>query len=428
MIKVAVLVTLPWTADAGGHVKVWERFAEAAEPFADRASLTVYFLGPTDQTVVRNRAARFRLLPARLGTDRIPLLSQGAGHTDLSGFLPRLGGELTDYDVVMSTDVFSFGRTAERVCASAGIPLVHSVHTDVVHFTEIYGPRIVTRALGQRLGGWIVKHYHLGRRFAGGIERRLHQHWAACRHIIVSRPLDAERVHKVCPEMPVSFLRRGVDTKRFDPALRDRLWLERAHGVPPSRKLLVFAGRVDASKRAMVAVRAARTLIEAGHDVGLLLAGTGEDLEPARALLGPRLVAPGVVPQDDLARLMACGDLFVFPSVSETAGNVVLEALASGLPVVVSGRPGGCAGFVGADGANGRVVDDRGGNVVEAWRRALVEVLSGDGEAKRRAARASVEGTRHLWTDIYEHDLLDVWEAVAGGRRDVRVDRERVSA
>ncbi|HAZ60706.1 MAG TPA: hypothetical protein DCY89_03935, partial [Gammaproteobacteria bacterium] len=91
--RVAVLVDLPLVPAAGGHVKCWERFAEAAVAAPGELDLTVFFLGERPETRELAPHVRYRLLPARLGTRDLRLES-GAGHTDLAGWHPRLAREL----------------------------------------------------------------------------------------------------------------------------------------------------------------------------------------------------------------------------------------------------------------------------------------------------------------------------------------------
>jgi glycosyltransferase involved in cell wall biosynthesis len=133
------------------------------------------------------------------------------------------------------------------------------------------------------------------------------------------------------------------------------------------------------------------------------------------ALLGPdHACTPGPLPQAALPVLYASADVFVFPSESEVSPNVVLEARACGLPVVVSARDGG-ARFVRAHGMDGVLVEDADPT---AWA-AAIEPLLVDVEARREMgvrARAAVEATAPSWRKVLEEDLLPVWRAAAEGR------------
>jgi glycosyltransferase involved in cell wall biosynthesis len=77
-------------------------------------------------------------------------------------------------------------------------------------------------------------------------------------------------------------------------------------------------------------------LVERGYDLPLLCAGEGDQRAAIEARLGPRATCPGVVAPAVLARLYAAAELFARPSRIGESANVVLEALASGLPVLVA--------------------------------------------------------------------------------------------
>jgi glycosyltransferase involved in cell wall biosynthesis len=390
-------------------VRVWERFADSATRCPD-VDLTVFFLGDREESIPLGGNARFHTLPPRLGTDRLPFLDSGAGHTDLANNHPRLATLLRDFDLMVATDHFSFARTAARVSEERGIPLTHSIHTDVETLARTYGPNILRRAMGQRFGGWLADSLRLGDRIARGEGRKLRDQLALGTHVFVSRQEDADLVQDSYPGKPVSTLRRGIDLSRFSPDLRDRAWLEARFGLPTSRTVAVFAGRADGSKRVMVAVQAVRTALDQGRDLSLVIAGHGADLDAARALLGDRVVTPGMLPQDDLARLLASADLFMFPSESETFGNVVLEARAAGLATVLSARAGGTARWIHEAGLDGVAVT---GGAPEDWARALVQTLDMDTRAMGRAARAAMERDAPTWDRVFEEDLMRHWRRLA---------------
>lgn len=157
----------------------------------------------------------------------------------------------------------------------------------------------------------------------------------------------------------VRLLRRGVDTVLFHPQRRDdRLRAEwAAHDDAP---VAIYVGRIAAEKNLELAVRAFRALQARVPKARFVLVGDG----PKRAHLqtaNPDFVFAGTRTGEDLARHYASADLFLFPSLTETFGNVTLEAMASGLAVVAFDR--GAAHEHLADGISGlrvRVDDARG--------------------------------------------------------------------
>ncbi len=161
---------------------------------------------------------------------------------------------------------------------------------------------------------------------------------------------------------PTFLMQRGADTVLFDPAKRKRI---------DSAFTLGFVGRVTPEKSVRFLVDIERSLMDAGiADYRFLIVGDGDELEWLKANLR-RADFPGVLTGEPLAEAYANMDLFVFPSHTDTFGNVVLEAYSSGVPVVVTSSGGpkflvneGVTGFVGADdagfiGAVRRVMADK---------------------------------------------------------------------
>lgn len=127
-------------------------------------------------------------------------------------------------------------------------------------------------------------------------------------------------------------LPRAVDTLLFDPAKRDEA-LRESWGVDRDGLAVIYLGRIAAEKNLDLAVRAFRELQKTQPQARFVWVGDG----PSREKLAqehPDFVFCGVQRGASVARHFASGDLFVFPSHSETFGNVTLEAMASGLPTV----------------------------------------------------------------------------------------------
>ncbi len=130
----------------------------------------------------------------------------------------------------------------------------------------------------------------------------------------------------------VNVIARGVDTQLFDPSRRSEA-LREQWGAAPQDPVLLHVGRLAAEKNLQLLVELWPAVRRHHPRARLVLVGDG----PARAELEQQLpgaIFAGMRHGDDLAAHYASGDLFVFPSVTETYGNVTPEALASGLPVL----------------------------------------------------------------------------------------------
>lgn len=130
----------------------------------------------------------------------------------------------------------------------------------------------------------------------------------------------------------VQLLRRAVDTDLFHPQRRDHA-LRAQWGLTPGDLAVIHVGRLAPEKNLDLAVRAFEAIRQRQPSARLVIVGDG----PARAALAsrhPDILFVGIRRAEDLARYYASADLFLFPSLSETFGNVTIEALASGVPVV----------------------------------------------------------------------------------------------
>jgi glycosyltransferase involved in cell wall biosynthesis len=132
---------------------------------------------------------------------------------------------------------------------------------------------------------------------------------------------------------------RGVDLEFFHPAKRNG-FLESRFQVGEGIKLL-YVGRVSKEKNLEILVGVFQQLIQAHAAIHLVIVGDGPYLEEMQQeLAGTPCTFTGYLHGEDLAAVYASCDLFLFPSTTDTFGNVVLEAQASGLPVIVTDAGG----------------------------------------------------------------------------------------
>jgi len=205
---------------------------------------------------------------------------------------------------------------------------------------------------------------------------------------------DEFRRHHRLPEDRIHFIPNGVDRERFRPAA-DKAALRRELDLPEEKTLLLFAGH-EFARKGLGIILEGMAGCAAAEEAVLLVAG-GDDPAPyrerARELgFAERVLFLGA--REDIHRLYAAADLFVFLSNYESCPLVGLEALASGLPVITT-RVSGMEDYV-RDGENGLFTGRN-----EAEFAAALGRLLGDGDLRARmgdAARASTEG--YGWADI----------------------------
>lgn len=180
-------------------------------------------------------------------------------------------------------------------------------------------------------------------------------------------------------------LARAVDTQHFDPAHRDEAL--RAHWCAGDGPVVMHVGRIAAEKNLDLLVRAFRALQQQCPGARLVWVGDG----PQRAALAaahPDFVFCGVQRGAALARHFASADLFLFPSLSETFGNVTLEAMASGVPTVAFDY--GAAREHLQDGVHGALASDEPGFIASAV------ALGSDPVMRARMAQAARQAVLHL--------------------------------
>jgi glycosyltransferase involved in cell wall biosynthesis len=412
-MRVGVLVDLLHRPDAGGHVKVWQRLAEAAVG-VEGLDLTVHFAGPQAEVRSLGDNVLIRLHRPVFSTARLPFLSHIPDHTDLAPYHPALARHLEDADLLHTTDAyFAFARTAERVARRRRLPLTTSVHTDTPGYTRVFTRQTVTRLFGRgTLGRFLDERLAISRDAEARMRRRLLEHQRLCAAVLVSRPEARDDLITALPAKPVGLLRRGIDLDLFSPARRDRAWLEASFGIPPGRIVVLYVGRVNRGKNVATLADAVAQLVQAGRPVQLMCAGDGDERATVTGLLGLAATCPGTLAPEDLARVYASVDIVAHPSEIEERSNVALEALASGRPLVATEA---VARGTMEDGKTGLVVS---GSGAARWAQALGRLT--DDERLRAelgaAGRAHAERRFPSWRDVLVQDLLPVWRGARAGR------------
>ncbi len=224
-----------------------------------------------------------------------------------------------------------------------------------------------------------------------------------------------ELVERVCavgfPARRSRVIPYGVDTQTFSPSPeRGKPWREKL-AIPPEAPLILSVGRMATKKGYQVLLPILERLFQAHPRAHLVLAGGGDRLEEFRAEASPfsdRVHFPGAVYRDTLPDLYRAADLFVLPAVHDPKGNVdglpnvILEAMASGLPVVaseISGIP-----LAVEEGETGYLVPEKDPNALLA---ALDRALSLPLEERNRLGNAGRRKTETILN----------WDAIAGRYR-----------
>jgi phosphatidyl-myo-inositol dimannoside synthase len=221
-----------------------------------------------------------------------------------------------------------------------------------------------------------------------------------------------ERDYPPAPGVPCRVIPHGVDVKTFHPQLRDDE-VRREYGVGPNDPLVLTVQRLYPRKGVATFLDAAARIARERPTARFVVAGDGPDraaLDRRAAALGlsTRLIFTGAVPAARLPALYAAADVFAFHTLHEGLGIVLLEALASGCPVVTTAA-GGTLDIV-RDGDTGLVVPP---GDAKAFARAVVRLLGDEGLARRLRARGRQVSEAEFDWDVVVERYLEVFELAA---------------
>lgn len=157
---------------------------------------------------------------------------------------------------------------------------------------------------------------------------------------VPSQATGNELVAHGIPREKIRAYPRGVDTARFSPSKSSDI-LYRQYGVTPDEIVFLYAGRVSREKSLHILAEAYERVLDSGMRARLVVVGDGPYREAMQEQLRETpAVFTGYLEGETLCSVYASSSVFVFPSATDTFGNVVLEAQASGLPVIVTDQGG----------------------------------------------------------------------------------------
>jgi phosphatidylinositol alpha 1,6-mannosyltransferase len=274
---------------------------------------------------------------------------------------------------------------------------------NVVHVSspDIVGHRAVTWARRRKIAAVASVHtrfdtylayYHLQalEPLARDIMRRFYHR---CEVVLAPAESTAAILRAQRMNRDIALWARGVDREQFNPERRDMAW-RRSMGIRDDEIVISFLGRIVMEKGLDVFSDAIHAFADRGFKPRVLVIGEG----PARPWFEqqlPKAIFTGQLTGNDLARALASSDLFLNPSITEAFGNVTLEAMACGLPVIAAESTG--ATNIVRDRLTGTLVD---GTEPEEFADAL-EAYSRDPDLRRRHGEAGLAIAKTMdWDSI----------------------------
>ncbi|MDX1672079.1 MAG: glycosyltransferase family 1 protein [Balneolaceae bacterium] len=275
------------------------------------------------------------------------------------------------------------GFRAMRYAQSHHIQIVASYHTHFTSYLKYYNLELL-EVLGWKYLEWF---------------------YSQCKHIYVPSPSMAEELNRQGIDEGVRLWARGVDTDLFHPDKRDLEW-RREVGFKDNDKVISFVSRLVWEKNLQTFVDVVKKLQGSELSTQSMIVGDGPARKELEHML-PEAHFTGFITGDELARAYASSDIFLFPSETETFGNVTLEAMACGLPCVVADATGSRS-LVEA-GVNGYLAPPR--NTDEFAQ--FVRTIASDNELRERMGKtARQKAMAYSWENVNNQLLENYREAL----------------
>jgi len=302
--------------------------------------------------------------------------------------------EHLNLDIVHSHVPFPVGFLGHYVAKRARIPEVHTYHTHLAQYAH-YAPATILEP--------IVKYglIRLSRVFCNRTDAVIAPSTSLKR---ILRSYGVRKPIYVCPT--------GIETKDFCRLEEnEKAELCRQFDIPANKKILLFAGRIAKEKNISFLLRCFAEIAQNRDDIILVLAGSGPEhdstMNQIKSLrLDKKTRMTGFLDKKTLAKLYGIADVFTFPSVTETQGLVLCEAMAAGCPVIAMNSLG--PRDIVKDGVNGFLIDEIRSEFVDR-----LDLLLGDeslrlqmgANAKRTIERFSVKNTTEKLLEIYQTEI-----------------------
>lgn len=309
---------------------------------------------------------------------RVPLGLSRANREDLAAFAPN---------VIHTSSPDPTGHAALRWAQERHIPVLASVHTRFETYPRYYGLGFTEP--------WL--------------EAIMRRYYNRCDALVAPSQSMVDTLREQGMHRDISIWSRGVDRTVFASDKRDMAWRS-SLGLADDDVAIVFLGRLVMEKGLDVFAETMLQLRQRGVPHKVLVIGDG----PARKWFEANLpdgIFAGFQTGTDLGRSLASGDIFFNPSITETFGNVTLEAMACGLPVVAAGATGSSS--LVEDGVTGALVPPKG---AAAYAEALAPYCTEAGLRAAHGAAGEAKSKLFDW-DAINQAVVDTYLRIIAGRK-----------
>jgi glycosyltransferase involved in cell wall biosynthesis len=279
------------------------------------------------------------------------------------------------------------GFRAMRWAQTNRIQIVASYHTHFTSYLKYYNLDML-ESLGWKYLEWF---------------------YSQCKHIYVPSPSMADKLNDEGIDEGVRIWARGVDTEQFNPKHRNMEW-RRSVGLRDEAKVVTFVSRLVWEKNLQTYVDTIKKLQKRYSNIRALVVGDGPAKKELEHML-PEAHFTGFITGDELSRAYASSDVFLFPSETETFGNVTLEAMSSGLPCVVADATGSRS--LVESGVNGFLAPPRD---TEAFAECVGKIAEDPSLWKKMGTAARQKAEAYSWENVNNKLLNNYREALEDSR------------
>lgn len=340
--------------------------------FLLRRDIEVKIFGPTDENPALDHVGDFTPVPS------IPMPGRSEYRITVA-FPDRIQQQLDDFEPTLvhlaTPDLLGF--RAMRYAQTSNIQIVSSYHTHFTSYLKYYNLQML-EMLGWKYLSWF---------------------YSQCKHVYVPTSSMAEELTRHGIKEGIRIWARGVDVELFSPNKRSPKWRE-DQGIPEHKNVVTFVSRLVWEKDLQTFVDAVKKLLAESDDICPLIVGDGPARRELENML-PEARFTGFLTGRELATAYASSDVFLFPSDTETFGNVTLEAMSCGVPVVVADATGSKS--LVEPGVNGYLATPR---TPKEFAESVRHILQHPEERKQMSKAARQKALAYDWDKVNE-DLLE---------------------
>lgn len=300
-----------------------------------------------------------------------------------------------DLDIIHTQTPFMLGWLGLKLARRLKIPVVSTNHTQYAEYVHYFplAPQSTSKSV-------IIGH--------------MRRYYNQCDGVIVPSNPIAEMLRGYEVRTPIHVIPTGnaLDTTR-DPEFRARI--RGQYGISSDARVLIYVGRLAREKNPELLFESFDRLAGRHDDLRLMIVGGGPYEAECRRMAAElrssdRIVFTGAIPREKVAKYYSAGDIFAFPSSTDTQGLVLTEAMQAGLPCVAV-RAGGSPDVI-VDDENGFLVED----TIDDFT-AKIDLLLSDDALLKKFSTEAVERSACFTPSQMAVRMLEVYESVRAGQR-----------